>query len=92
MKIIVPRKEYATFIECDVYNKNLLGEPIFLYNTTYKKDVVNLETYKKLLRYDNTIEYLEHQLELLKLINGDKELINVIENTLNKLTRDEVIQ
>lgn len=91
MKIKVPVKEYPTFIDCHVYNKDILGELTFLYREAYNKELVNIELYKKLLRLDHTLEYLTQQLELLTLINGNEELINMVEMTIDKLTKDEVI-
>lgn len=91
MKVIVPIKEYPTFIECHVYEKDVLGDLTFLYREIYNKELVNTDTYKKLLRCENTLEYLERQLELLTLINGDPELIKIVQTTIDKLTRDEVI-
>lgn len=90
MKVIVPVKEYPSFIECQVYEKDIFGHLKFLYRETYNKELVNIEIYKKLLRIDNTLEYLEKQLELLNLIN-DEESIKIIQTAIDKLTRDEVI-
>lgn len=69
----------------------MLGEITFLYRQTYNKELVNIDVYKKLLRYDETIEYLERQLEILTSINGDEQLIKLVQTTLDKLTKDEVI-
>lgn len=91
MKVIVPIKDYPTFIECHVYNKDLFGELTFLYKEVYNKELVNVETYKKLFRCDSALEYLEHQLELLTLIDGDEELIKIVQTAIDKLTKDEVI-
>ena len=91
MKVIVPIKEYPLFIEYYVYNKDNSGQMTFLYREIYNKELVNMEIYKKLLRHDRTMEYLEHQLELLTLIDGDKQLINAIQVIMDKLTKDEEV-
>lgn len=91
MKVIVPIKEHPTFIECHIYDKDMLGESTFLYREIYNKELMNMDTYKKLLRCDQTLEYLERQLELLTLIDGDKELIKIVQTTIDKLTKDVVI-
>lgn len=91
MKIIIPVNEYATFIECDIYEKNLFGESKFLYRETYPKEMINTDKFMKLQRYENTLEYLENKLEVLTLLKADSELINLVQNTIDKLTRDEVI-
>lgn len=91
MKIIVPVKEQATFIECDIYQKELFGEPKFLYHETFPKKPIDVATFKKLLRYDNTLRYLEDKLEMLISTNGDEKLTDIVRDTINKLTRDEVI-
>jgi len=91
MKIIVPVKEYAKFIKCNVYNKDVFGELKFLYNETYNKEMINIETLKKLLRYDNTLKYIDNKLDVLTTLNADKELIKVLKDVRDKLTRDEVV-
>ena len=91
MKIIVPKKEWATFIECDVYEKNLFGESKFLYSETFPKEIINTEKFMKLHRYENTVEFLENKLEVLTLLKADDELIRLVEEIINRLTRDEVI-
>ncbi len=91
MKIIVPVKEYATFIECDIYEKNLFGESKFLYRETFAKEIINTDKFMKLRRYENTVEFLQNKLEVLTLLKADSELIRLVEDTIDKLTRDEVI-
>lgn len=91
MKVVVPTKEYPAFIECDVYDKNFLGESRFLYRDTIPKKPIDIETFKKLQRYEKTLEFLENKLEFLTFIHADGEIIKLVENTIDKLTRDEVI-
>ena len=91
MRVIVPIKEYPRFIEYHVYDKDILGYSKFLYSGSYNKELVNMELYKKLIRHDNTLKYLENQLELLNIMQGDEELINIVQTTIDKLTNDEVI-
>jgi hypothetical protein len=91
MKIIIPKKEYATFIECDIYEKDLFGESKFLYREMFPKEIINTEKFMKLHRYEKTVEYLTNKLEILTLINADKEIIDMVETIIDKLTRDEVI-
>lgn len=91
MKVIVPIKEYPLFIEYHVYEKDILGHMKFLYREIYNKDLVTMDIYKKLLRHDRTLEYLEQQLELLMLLNEDEKLINAIQVIIEKLTKDETV-
>jgi len=74
-----------------VYNKDVFGELKFLYNETYNKEMINIETLKKLLRYDNTLKYIDNKLDVLTTLNADKELIKVLKDVRDKLTRDEVV-
>lgn len=85
MKQLVPIKEYPTFIECEVWDVDLFGERTFLYKEVYNKELVNTEKLNKLLNYDSTVEYLEHQIELLTLVD-DKQLLNLAQTIYEKLT------
>ena len=90
-KIIVPIKEYPTWIDCHVFKKESTGEYSFLYREPYQKDYINIETLKKLLRYDRTVERLEKYMNVLELLELPEETKRFITTIYEDLTKDDVI-
>lgn len=90
-KIIVPMKEYPTWIDCYVYRKEPTGEYVFLYREPYQKDLVNIEILNKLIKYDRVMDYLEKHMNVLDLLELPEQTKKFIKNIYEQLTKDEVV-
>lgn len=88
-KIIIPIKEYPTWIDCYVFRKEPTGELTFLYREPYQKELVNTETLKKLIKYDRTLEELQKYVDVLDFLELPEQTKTFINKIYEKLTKDD---